>query len=181
MQALTLSALLERGYDPLDFRFLLLSAHYRGPQQFRFDLLDSAKSALDRLRRRYLDFSKQGDSLANELTSEACELLLEFETAMFNDLNLPEALAVVWKTVDSQIDSAQKVTLLDRFDFVLGLELDQFSLSHDIPDSIQAILSERETARRNNDWEKSDELRKKILSLGFNIKDTSDGQVVEKK
>ncbi|OGI91598.1 hypothetical protein A3A09_00625 [Candidatus Nomurabacteria bacterium RIFCSPLOWO2_01_FULL_42_20] len=97
---------------------------------------------------------------------------------MDDDLGTPEALAIVWELIkDEKIsDYDKKATLLD-FDKVLGLGLDKLK-PVEIPAEIKKLVEEREKYRQSGDFKKSDELREKIKSLGFSVKDTPEGPKV---
>ena len=101
----------------------------------------------------------------------------EFKEAISNDLNTPEALAVVWKLVkDESVSSIDKRTTLLNFDQVLGLDLENNEYKvKDIPAKVEQLVKERESARTLGDYSKSDQLRREIESLGFSIEDTPEG------
>lgn len=106
----------------------------------------------------------------------------EFLEAIENDLNTPEALAIVWKLSKNAGDDISYedalATLLD-FDRVLGLKLSENEyVVKNVTPEIQALLDEREKAREDRDFNKSDELREKLKTLGFEIKDTEKGQEI---
>ena len=104
----------------------------------------------------------------------------KFHEAINDDLNMPLAMSVVWEVVKNPIKSNKFAKLLDKFDDVLGL-----NLSHkeelELPEEIKDILEERKNARENKDWAKSDELRDKLLDLGYVVKDTKNGVEVTLK
>jgi cysteinyl-tRNA synthetase len=90
-------------------------------------------------------------------------------------------MAIVWEVAKKAEKSKDYYKLLCDFDKVLGLGLDEISKQEvKIPDEVQSLLSERRLAREEKDFKKSDELRDKIFELGFSVKDTKDGVVVEK-
>lgn len=95
--------------------------------------------------------------------------------AVEDDLNLPEALAVVWELMDdSKISAPDKLTTLKKCDTVLGLKLDE-KITFTIPDSVEALKLERDEAREKKDWKKSDELRAKIEAAGYEVRDLPRG------
>jgi cysteinyl-tRNA synthetase len=96
--------------------------------------------------------------------------------AINNDLNTPQALAVVWSMLKSNIPSEDKYDLLISFDEVLGLNLAQVeSQDVTIPDNIKSLLEERETLRTEGKFKEADSVRQKIMDLGYTIKDTPEG------
>lgn len=165
---LTLSRLVEKGYDPLVYRFYLLGAHYRSPLNFSFEALDAAKNGFNKLK----DIV---DELGDEQGSVIAPYAAEFKDALADDLNMPKALAVMWKLLkDTSLSNGDKRMTLINFDKVLGLGLENTVI--EIPSDVQKLLAEREASRLAKDFAKSDELREQILALGFNVKDTDAGQ-----
>jgi len=170
----TIDDLMAKGYDPLVFRYLCLQAHYRSKLNFTFEGLDAAKNALNRLQQTVREWdSPSGD----------CEELEQkFLEAISDDLNTSEALAVVWQLVESDHLTSAKAKTLLKFDQVLGLNLNLFvGRAIEIPDAVQQLVKERETARAEKNWKQSDELRDEIASLGFIVEDAANGTIVKQK
>ena len=101
----------------------------------------------------------------------------EFIEKISNDLNWSEGLAVLWKMVKSNIPPYDKLEMITDFDKVLGLNLivKAFENKIKIPLEVNQLVKERENLRKSGDWQKADEIRKKIESLGWMIKDTAEG------
>ena len=102
---------------------------------------------------------------------------------MENDFNIPQALAVVWDMMKSEISDEEKLSTVLDFDNVLGLKLAECkNMINHVPtmtDDAQAMLDERQQARDNKDWAKSDELRDKLKDeFGIEVKDTAEGQII---
>ena len=102
--------------------------------------------------------------------------------AVNDDLNTSEALSVLWEVLDEDLDSKLKLELIYDFDRVLGLGLKELKeeklvLSKEVKD----MLKERENARKEKNWSRSDEIRIELSNRGFVVEDTSDGQVLRKK
>ena len=92
-----------------------------------------------------------------------------------DDLNMPKALALVWKLVkDKEVKAEEKYALLLGFDKVLGLKLDEVE-EVEVPQRILDLLARREKARQEKNFKKADEIRKQIEKMGFEIEDTKDG------
>ena len=91
---------------------------------------------------------------------------------------MPQALSVIWDVVKYEKKSDILAKLLLKFDFVLGLNIEK-EQKVELPEEILQIVEERKLARINKDWKKSDELRDKLISLGYNVKDTPNGMIVE--
>src|SRR5208282_1626585 len=112
---LRLKTLVERGYDPLAFRYLCLTAHYRSQLNFTWDALDAAATALERLRTGFHALTEAGPADASYLE--------RFSAEINDDLNLPRALALAWEVLRGELaQGARRGTLL-AFDRVLGLGL----------------------------------------------------------
>ncbi len=173
---ITLDMLKEKGFNSLDFRYLCLQAHYRTQLNFTWEALESARIA--RLRLYDIDF--YADVPIGNVDEDVDE---DFNQAINNDLNIPKALAVLWRFVDNKLISLEikKATIL-KFDKVLGLNLaSSKQKEQDIPEEIQNLLNEREIIKQQKDFKKSDELRKEIEDLGYEVMDTPEGQRVKKK
>ena len=106
----------------------------------------------------------------------------EFQRKAATDLNWPEALAVVWQMAKSNLPPNDKLELIRDFDEVLGLGLiKKAQVKFEIPKEIEKMKKERENLRKANQWQKADELRKKIEIKGFILEDTPQGVVIKKK
>ena len=178
---LTIPALKEKGYNPLAYRYLALTAHYRSLLQFTWEALDSAQAALNNLKARVIEIKKDLTGAIDE--GKKTELLAKFDAAIFNDLALPQALAVMWEVVkDSAINNATKWAILSEMDTVFGLKMDEMKEEAYVPDAeIQALLDARKAARAAKDWAKSDEIRDALKAKGLTVKDLPDGSVEVKQ
>ena len=172
-----LQTLVEKNIDPLAYRYLLLTARYSSPLQFSWEALEGAQTALNRLKRFVKTTMIVGDS-NNEKVNQYKNLFSEY---INDDLDTPKALALVWDIIkDDEISDAQKKELILDFDKVFGLELGKEIQLTEIPTEVSDLISARDRARAEKDWKMSDELRQKIENLGFNVKDTPDGTMVDK-
>ena len=173
----TLEDLKNKGFSPLDYKMFTFTSHYRNKLNFTWDSLESAKIALSRLKEGY---NRHAEGIEDVVDSVIADYENKFHEAINDDLNMPLAMSVVWEVVKNPIKSNKFAKLLDKFDEVLGL-----NLSHkeelELPEEIKDILEERKNARENKDWAKSDELRDKLLDLGYVVKDTKNGVEVTLK
>ncbi|MGB2579760.1 cysteinyl-tRNA synthetase [Elusimicrobium simillimum] len=176
---LTIDALKERGYSPLDYRYLCLGAHYRTQLEFTFESLDFARTSLKTLKERIKALTDEGDFDKPGYK----DLKDKFMAAVRDDLNTAKALAVVWESFKSPTNDHTKREFLKEADKILGLDLLKIEEEKplNIPAGIQALLDARADARKNKDFKKSDELRDQLAALGFVVKDTPQGQVLEAK
>ena len=177
----TLQTLREKGYDPLDYRYLCLTAHYRTQLEFTYESLDSARKSLQTLRKEILAAQTVKGLTVSPQKVEAAQA--KFQTAMEDDLNAPKALAVVWEVLRaSELNAAEKVEFVQFADGILALDLFRIPepKQEELPQEVQDILQERATARKAKDYKKSDELRDKLTALGYRVKDTPQGQQAEK-
>ncbi len=169
----TLRDLVEKGVDPIAYRFWLLMANYRTRVNFVWDALEGAETALKRLKTLYLGLGSTVGNVDQNYQNK-------FKEALEDDLNTPLAISHMWDLVrdDTVSNADKKATLLD-FDKVLGLGLEE--LKEDvIPEEVLQLVSERQLARQEKDFKKSDDLRAQINSLGYDVKDTGEGQKVSK-
>jgi cysteinyl-tRNA synthetase len=161
----TISDLTEKGFNPLAFRYFTLGAHYRTKLNFTFEALEASQNALFKLQDVVRDWDKSSE--------ESTEFNEKFLNAINDDLNTAQALAVVWELVDSDLETSTKSATLLKFDEVLGLNLNDFvSKPIDIPEEVTKLMNERETARKEKNWEESDRLREKLEKLGFTVEDS---------
>jgi cysteinyl-tRNA synthetase len=168
----TISELEELGYKPLAYRYMCLNTHYRKPLEFSLDSLKSAQIAYERLKNIIRTLDKEG-----KINKEYIE---KFKEEISDDLNMPKALAVLWELIrDEKIKSGDKTKTIEEMDKVLGLDLLKEEKIQ-IPKEIKKIAEERQKARENKDWKKSDELRDVLKEKGWTIKDTKDGWEIEK-
>ncbi|MGD9317539.1 MAG: cysteine--tRNA ligase [Anaerolineae bacterium] len=165
---LRLQTLIDLGYDPLAWRTFCLSAHYRAKQNFGWEALDGAATALNRLRRAAYEWGEPG--------SPDPEAMGQFVAQVNDDLNMPRALAVTWELVRSDLpDPTKKATLL-AFDRIFGLGLAEWQPSVSaVPDEVKALAEQRQQARKEKRWQDADALRERIREAGYEIEDTAEG------
>ena len=177
---IVLKDVIERGLDPLSFRYLCLSAHYRAQLNFSFEALEGAQNSLKNLRNAVLSLRDQSDGTEGAQPPEA--YVRRFEEAVFNDLNMPQALACVFDLIsDRQISAAEKLSFLDVADGVFGLGIAGWQrVDESVPEDVAALVEERDAARKAKDWAKSDALRKSLQDMGYTVEDTPAGGKVRK-
>ena len=180
---LRVQTLADKGYSPLDYRFLCLGTHYRKRLLFSWELLDQAKVTLGRLRQNLYRLKDSSDSSDLSDLSDLSDYQNDFMEAINDDLNMPQALAVLWGVVrDEKLGAAGKLNLIYDFDRVLGLDLDKEIEENpaDVPREIMEMVNQRIAAKKAKDFKLADELRDKVKSLGWEIADKKDGVEVKK-
>lgn len=170
----TLADLKQRGYSAMDLRYLFMTAHYRVPLNFTWDAMQSAQNSL---RKIYDIIGSYEQDPRAELSDK---YIKKFKEAIDNDLNLPEALAVVWELLKSDISESSKLNTILKLDEFLGLKLDEH-IGYEIPENIANLAKMRKEYRKNGIWDKADVLRKEAVDLGFVIEDLPDGTYKIKK
>ncbi|MBS3144527.1 cysteine--tRNA ligase [Candidatus Woesearchaeota archaeon] len=174
---LTLSTVEEKGYDLLAYRYLCLTTHYRMPLSFSWEALDGAKNALNHLREKV-----QSLTIKDKKTKNSEVYQKKFKEAINDDLNMPNALATLWDALkDNTLSNADKKEIIQEADKVLGLDLANKPKTEKIPLEVIQWAKEREVARKEKDWKKSDEAREKIKQAGYSIEDSEQGFKIKKQ
>ncbi len=165
---LRLQSLADRGYDPLAYRYLCLTAHYRTQLNFTWDAMDAAAKGLERLR--------NGVFALVESTQADAGYLERFTAEINDDLNLPRALALAWEVLRGELASGVKRATLLEFDRVLGLGLATWAPQvESIPGPVAALAAARAAARKAKQWGEADRLRAELLAAGWEMEDQADG------
>jgi cysteinyl-tRNA synthetase len=180
---LTLQSLIDKGYDPLDYRFFCLGTHYRAPLTFSFEALDGARAGRLSLRKKLEPlWGLPAPKPAAVNAAEGQPLWAKFWEQVADDLSAPRALAVAWEAAkDDSLPLGEKAALLAAMDRWLGLGL----LAPDAPDAAlapedQALLDARAAARAAKDFAASDRLRDALALRGIMVKDGKGGQQWER-
>ena len=172
----TLKTLGAEGYEPMVYRYFCLNTCYRKRLLFSYENLASAKIAFERMRKIILDIRNKYDSIGD---IEMCKN--KFLEHINDDLNIPKAISVLWEALRSDtLGSKEKYKLALECDKVLGLNLQSVKDDIHIPIHVQKLIDDRETARRNKDWKKADELREQLEEIGLTVEDTGQGTRVRK-
>ena len=173
---LRIAFLVERGYDPLAYRYLCLTAHYRGQLNFTWDALDSAAIALERIRNGVYALRAAGEAPPDPA------LVLRFTSDVNDDLNLPRALAVAWETLRGDLAPAVRRATLLQFDRVFGLGLAAWVPKQETaPDAVTVLAEARLAARRAKNWAEADRLRAELHAAGWEMEDRPDGYALKKR
>ncbi|MFZ2024853.1 MAG: cysteine--tRNA ligase [Microgenomates group bacterium] len=173
-----LSEIIDRGYDPLVLRYFFLQSHYRSKQNFTWEALDGAKTALFTLRDLALSW-KANEKFDGEVSDAGATYKTKFIEAISDDLNIPKALGVVWDLTKATIPSSEKLPLLLDFDRVLGLGLAGWKEA-EIPADIQKKAALITTLRKEKKFTEADAVRKEITEAGYIVQDTTAGTIVKR-
>lgn len=183
--SITMRHLMDRGFTGDDYRYWLLTAHYRSPINFSWDALKASKQALFRLKRHVYEEFKQ------KTAKPSAKYLDKFDEHLANDFDTPGAIATLWDMLkDDTLDNKTKCGTLMAMDQILDIGLSEslhdgvHSLGviavDDLPEEIQNLIDEREAARIARNWEISDALRDKIKLKGYELEDSANGPKVSK-
>ena len=186
---------ISKEFDLEAVRLFMLSAHYRSPINFSRDQIEASNASLNRLytARDHLRFLiENGEKRPQTEEETAFEKRLKdyekrFDDAMDDDLNTADALGAVFELVkdvnvslhehSSAATAEAALNSLMALCGVLGL-LEKGN--QELPDEILSLMKEREEARKNKDWARSDEIRSAIQAAGYILEDTKQGQKVRK-
>lgn len=158
----------DKGFDPLSFRYLCMTAHYRDKLNFTWESLEASQNASNNLRETIRDWDEPNIGCA--------QYEQDFMEVLNNDLNMPQAVAVMWDMVRSDYPTSAKAKTILEMDKVLGLKLDEYLGKRiEVPEEVMKLVNLRETARKGGDFKKSDKLRHEIKKLGYGILDTPSG------
>ena len=172
-----LSTLIEQGFDPMAYRYLLLTAHYRSKLNFTEESITAAQNGLNNLRADIAALPHVTGAKPS-WSSEAQKVHDSFQQAINDDLDMPIALSITRETArNNKIEPEERHRLILDFDRVLGLRLDtvEARAPRAISDDVQALVRERDEARKARNWKRSDELRDQLKSLGYEVRDTPKG------
>ena len=180
----TISDLEEKGITALDFRYFTYTSSYRNKLNFTWESINSAKTALIRLKELCQTHKNVENKVDEIIIKEYKEKFLE---AINDDLNITVAISIIWEIAKEKNKSNDYFDLIMKFDKVLSLDLDKIEFKNGtniedeiITDQIKNILEQRKISRENKDFAMSDKLRDLIKEKGYNVIDSKEGQKIEK-
>ena len=177
-------------YDLQVLRFFMLSAHYRSPLNFSAEIMESSKNALERILTAVETLDRLAANASGELTEDEKAALEEmkqfrtkFEEAMDDDLNTADAVSAIFELVkfantkadensSKAFDEALKLEIAGLCD-ILGLKTERKEENLDA--EVEALIEQRQAARKAKDFAKADEIRDQLLAMGIQLKDTREG------
>lgn len=163
-----------KGYSPMALRYLYTTAHYRSKLNFTWDALGAASSALKKLYDMVEGYQEDPDAQVST------DYLNQFEEAINDDINLPQAVAVMWDMLKSEIPEGAKLKTLEKFDEVLGLDIKEH-IGYEVPAEISKKAVLRWEYRKRGIWDKADLLRREISEAGFTIDDGPNDYKIRRK
>lgn len=177
-------------YDLQVLRFFMLSAHYRSPLNFSAEIMESSKNALERILTAVETLTHLSENAASGMTAEeekACEEMkqyrVKFEESMDDDLNTADAVSAVFELVKFAntnagensskefVDTLKKE--IDELCDILGIITERKADA--LETEVEALIAERQAARKAKDFARADEIRDKLLAMGIQLKDTREG------
>lgn len=181
----TLQSLTDNGYDPLDYRYFLLMAHYRKKLKFSNEAMEAAKSGYKNLKNKINNLKLNASASEDPKAGKSfIEWKNKFLNVINDDLNMPEAMAVLWDMLKADdLDSNEKLYLAFDFDRIFGLDLEKVKVETkvaDIPEEIIQLSEQRTQAKKNKDFKLSDEIRERIKEKGYEILDKKEGVEIKK-
>ncbi len=166
------------GIDPMAFRYLLLTAHYRSKLNFSNESLAAGQNGLNNLRADLAPLPVESAGTTGGWSVEAQKARDAFHIAINDDLDMPVALSITREVArNNKIAPAERRRLALDFDRVLGLRLDTVEAARPtvITDEALALVRERDAARSARNWKRSDQLRDQLIALGYQVRDTARG------
>lgn len=173
---LTVSLLEEKGYDPLAYRYMCLTSHYRKQLTFSYEILDNAMQSYQRLKARVLSLKQDGEVdpiLFNEYDQK-------FKDFLADDLNTSNALTVMYDLLKSEVNDATKYALIKSWDQVLSLDLTSSKkIDPEFEEYILQKIVLRNEAKKEKNFALADQIREELLQKNVVLKDTREGTVFE--
>ena len=177
---LTLSLLESKGYNPLVYRLFCLQSHYRKPLLFTYDSLDIASNTYNKLKNKINSINSDNSIIDDKIIGKYRYL---FKEALSYDLNTSNALTVLYDLLkDNETNNNTKLELIKEFDTVLSLDLlkdNTNEIDSGLKSYIENMISKRNEAKKNKDYETADNIREELKEKGISIKDTKEGTIYE--
>jgi len=171
--AYTIYDLIEKNIDPLALKMFFYGANYRTPLNFTWEGLEASEKSLNRIRIAYFNhFWKE----RGEIGTANPETMADFKASINDDLNLPKAISIFISVIHEKLEPKDRIATILEMDKYLGLGFEKITM---LPsEEVENIIEERKNVRDQKDFAKSDELRDKILELGFVVEDKPEGIIL---
>ncbi len=170
---LTVSLLIDKGYNPLSYRLMHLESHYRKQLLFSFDNLDNFEKAYKKLKQKTLALKQNGELLEDKYQ----DYNQKFINCLNDDMNTASAMTVLYNLLkDNEVNDTTKIELIKNFDTVLSLDLlKKDEVDDELTVYIEEMIEKRKEAKKNKDYELADNIRNELLEKGIELKDTREG------
>lgn len=168
---LTLKVLVDKGYNPLVYRFFCLNSHYRKQLVFSYDALDKAKDVYNSLKNKVNSLVINNEPVDNSVVNTYIE---KFKNTIGEDLNTANSITLIYDVLKLDVSDSTKLEIIKKIDEVLSLDL-LVTTSVDIPQEIVDMAILRKEYKDSKDYASADLVRDKIRAQGYDIKDTRDG------
>ena len=177
---LTISLLVTKGYNPLAYRYLILNSYYHNTLTFTYDILDGAQNEYNKLKSRIASIKEEGDYVEKDFN----RYVEMFKEALENDLNTSMCLTILYELIkDKEVNGNTKIKIIEDIDKVLSLDLlkneDNNIIDKELEIYINEMISKRNDAKKNKDYDMADEIRNELLEKGIVLKDTREGTIFE--
>jgi cysteinyl-tRNA synthetase len=178
--AFTIKDLEDKGFDSMDLRYFYLTGHYRKKLNFRWEALEAAKNARARITNYITIWQTSIDNDKKDSNLPSNKYIDRFAEVIVNDLNMPEALSVMWELAKSDLDTREKLKSIEKMDEVFGLGLSHTKVKKELDNGeVKDYLKKRLAARDKGDWPEADRIRDLLRDkYKVDVIDTSNGQEI---
>jgi cysteinyl-tRNA synthetase len=171
------STFLQKGINPLAFRFATFLTHYRKPMEHSDESVAAAQNGLRHLHNQVRSLQSASPDAGGGLPAD---FQAKFREAVNDDLNMPRVMAVVQEVLKSSLTDAEKLAAVLDYDRVLGLGLAELDREERLPAALRDLVERRQAARAAKNWALADQLRDEIQAMGYVVQDSRDGMKVVK-
>ena len=168
---------LEKKISPLVYRFATLQTSYRKPMEYSEEAMQNAENGFKRLQNQVRELSEKVSEKESGIVNQ--EYVDKFLACVNDDLNTPQALAVLAELLKSDLSEADKLAMVLDFDKVFGLKLTETET--EISAEVKILVEQREKARAEKNFSESDRLRDEIEKLGYIVEDSKEGMRIKKQ
>ena len=176
---LTISLLVTKGYNPLAYRYLILNSYYHNTLTFTYDILDGAQNEYNKLKSRIASIKEEGEYVEKDFN----RYVEMFKEALENDLNTSMCLTILYELIkDKEVNGNTKIKIIEDIDKVLSLDLlknEDNNIDKELEIYINEMISKRNDAKKNKDYDMADKIRNELLDKGIVLKDTREGTIFE--
>lgn len=173
---LTIDLLVNKGYNPLSYRFMCLNASYRKVLVFSYDALDNAENTYLKLKNKVLSIEDNGEFQQDEFDNYNDK----FKKYIGDDLNTANAITLIYDVLKSNLNGTTKLKLIDSFDKVLSLDLlKKCNNDSNLDEEILKQIEKRNIAKKEKNYELADSIRDELMKKGVKLIDGREGTTYE--